>query len=66
MAEKKSQDSQIYNFDLEDQLSYRELLKAFNDMYADSINAFKKISFQKEMILKLGKYINDLNSSLSY
>lgn len=33
-------------------------------MYVDSINAFKNISLQKEMILKLEEEINNINHTL--
>lgn len=50
MARNKSEDSQVYSSDLEDEPSYRELSKAFNEMYADSLNSFKKNSLQKKII----------------
>lgn len=64
MAQNKIEDSQVYNSNPEDELSYRELSNTFNDMYVDSINAFKEIYLQKEIILKLEKKINDLNRAL--
>lgn len=48
----------------EDELSYKELSKAFNDIYLDWINAFKKKFLQKKMILKLEKENNYLFSAL--
>lgn len=35
---------------LENEYTYSELSNAFNDMYGDSIKAFKKISLQKEIM----------------
>lgn len=45
IAWKKNEDSHVYTFDLESNLSYRELPKEFDDMYVDSLNVFKKIYF---------------------
>lgn len=53
MACKKGETSKVYTSDSDNEYSYSELSKAFNDMYVDSINDFNKISLQKEMILKL-------------
>lgn len=47
MARKKSGTSKVYNSDFENGHTYSELSNAFNDMYDDSIKAFKKISLQK-------------------
>ena len=64
MARKKGETSKVYNYDSDNDYSYSELSNAFNDMYVDSIKAFKKISLQKEMILKLEEEINHLNCDL--
>lgn len=47
MARNKGETSKVYNFNPDNEYSYSELSKVFNDMYVDSINAFKKISLQK-------------------
>lgn len=64
MERKKGETSKVYNYDSDNEYSYSEFLKAFNDMYADSIKAFKKVSLQKEIILKLEEGINHLNHAL--
>lgn len=43
MERKKSEDSQVYSFDLVNDPSYREILNAFYEMYADSLNVFKNL-----------------------
>lgn len=48
----KREDTHVYTSNPEDEPLYRELSKAFNEMCADSIDAFKKISLQKKIILK--------------
>lgn len=63
MARKKGETSKVYNYVSDNDYSYSELLKSFNDMNVDSMNAFNKISLQK-MILKLDEEINNLNRAL--
>lgn len=41
-ARKKGETSKVYDFDLDNDYSYSELSKAFNDMYADFIKALRK------------------------
>lgn len=64
MACKKGETSKVYNSDSDNEYSYSDLFKAFNDMYAYSIKAFKNIDLQKEIILKLEEEINHLNRAL--
>lgn len=65
MAHKKSKDSKVYTFDPEVKPSYKQLFKAFSEMHAYSLSAFKKISLQRKLISKLESEINDLNSALN-
>lgn len=44
----ESESSQVYIFNPDDGYSYSELSKMFNNMYVDSINAFKKILSKKK------------------
>lgn len=53
MAHKKVGTLKVYNYDSEYEYTYSELSNAFNDMYGDSIKELKKISIQKEMIIRL-------------
>lgn len=62
MAHKKSEDSKLYSFDPEFKPSYKQLSKAFSEMHAYALSAFKKNSLQRKLILKLKKDINYLNS----
>lgn len=52
MAQKESEDSHVYSFDPKNEPSYKELSKAFDEMYADSLNSLKKI-FPKEYYFKI-------------
>lgn len=61
---KEKWNSKVYNYDSENEYTYSELSNAFNDMYADSIKAFKKISLQKEIIDTLEHGIKNLNRVL--
>lgn len=56
MTRMKREDTHVYTSNPEDEPLYRELSKAFNEMCADSIDAFKKISLQKKIILKHEKW----------
>lgn len=64
MAHKKSENSKVYTFDPEFKFSYKQLSKAFSEMHADALYDFKKIYFQKKLISKHEKEINDINSVL--
>lgn len=44
MTRKKGKTSKVYTSNSNNEYSYSELFKEFNDMCADSINAFKKNS----------------------
>lgn len=48
VARKKGESSHVYISNPNNEYSYRDLSKAFNDMYADSINSFKKIYLQNK------------------
>lgn len=64
MARKKGGNSNVYNYDFENEYTYSELFNSFNDMYVYSIKAFKKISLQIETIITLEKEIKNLNRVL--
>lgn len=64
MEHKKSEDSEVYTFYPEVKPSYKQLLKAFSEIYAEALDSFKKISLRRKHISKFKKDINDLNSSL--
>lgn len=57
MTHKKSEDSTIYSFDPKVKPSYKQLSKAFSEMHAYTLSAFKKTSLQNKFILKLKKEI---------
>lgn len=48
MAHKKGETSKVYTSDSDNEYPYSELSKEFNDMYVDSINAFKKNSLKND------------------
>lgn len=64
MEHDKIEDSEVYTFDPKFKPSYKELSKDFSEMYAYTLNTFKKISIRRKLISKLEKEINDLNSAL--
>lgn len=64
MARKKCETSKVYTYEFDDEQSYSKLPKTFNDMHMDSINAFKKVSLQKQLIVELEKEITYLRRAL--
>lgn len=66
MVHNKSEDSEVYTFDLEVKPSYIQLSKAFSEMHAGALDDLKKFSLQIKLISKVEKEINHLNSALDF